>query len=170
MISIYRVGVQLLTVLQNLIPISKFKTSFVREPYLHILKTDNLRKHMTAVRTVSHKLEIETGRYTNTPRIDRKCKLCSMNVVESEFHFLLICPKYNILRRLYVPHRAWPTLQYFHKLLSSENKKTIINTAKFIMYATQCRDDAIIQFVIMSLNTCKPILAETVYTITCDAS
>ncbi len=102
---------------------SKFKTSFVREPYLHILKSDNLRKHMTAFRTVSHKLEIETGRYTNTPRIDRKCKLCSMNVVESEFHFLLICPKYNILRRLYLPHRAWPTLQYFHKLLSSENKK-----------------------------------------------
>ncbi len=49
---------------------ARFKNTFCRESYLHSLKSHNLRKYLTAFRTVSHKLEIETGRYTNAPRAE----------------------------------------------------------------------------------------------------
>ena len=36
-------------------------------------------------------LQIETGRYTNTPAANRICKLCHLEI-EDQYHFLLICP------------------------------------------------------------------------------
>ena len=40
----------------------------------------------------SHKLHIERGRYENVPRDERFCKFCNMSQIESEYHFLLVCP------------------------------------------------------------------------------
>lgn len=56
----------------------RYKDSFEREPYLNVLKSDIQRKYMTAFRTASHKLEIETGRYTNTPRNNRIYVNCAI--------------------------------------------------------------------------------------------
>ena len=39
-----------------------FKTDFKFEKYLHIIKNDQLRIHLTQIRLSSHTLEIETGR------------------------------------------------------------------------------------------------------------
>ena len=41
-------------------------------------------------------LEIERGRYVNKLECDRVCSLC--NVVENEYHFVMICPIYQELR------------------------------------------------------------------------
>ena len=48
-----------------------------------------------------HNLAIERGRYENTPRDERICKNCNLNMVENEYHFLLVCPMYRDLRRKY---------------------------------------------------------------------
>ena len=40
-------------------------------------------------------LEIEFGRFHNIERDERKCRLCNMNAVESENHFLLCCPNFT---------------------------------------------------------------------------
>ena len=46
-------------------------------------------------------LEVETGRYTSTPRQDRICKLCRVEC-EDELHFIFRCPKlYNERLELY---------------------------------------------------------------------
>ena len=54
---------------------TRYKKSFIMEKYLQILSNDTLRKHMTAFRLVSHRLEIEMGRHDNIPREQRLCKV-----------------------------------------------------------------------------------------------
>ena len=43
-------------------------------------------------------LAIETGRYRNIPADERLCKICNLNLVEDEIHFLCFCPRYQELR------------------------------------------------------------------------
>ena len=50
-----------------------------------------LRTAYTRFRLSSHNLRIETGRWSGTPRDNRKCK-CDMNCVQDETHALLECP------------------------------------------------------------------------------
>ena len=73
-----------------------FKHDFKCEPYLQNVKNTNIRKMFTRLRTSSHSLEIERGRYVNKLECDRVCSLC--NVVENEYHFVMICPIYRELR------------------------------------------------------------------------
>ena len=47
-------------------------------------------------------LEIETARYSNTPRNERIGKLCDSGDIESEYHFLFHCNALNNVRcRMY---------------------------------------------------------------------
>ena len=50
----------------------------------------------------SHSLEIEIGRHKNpkVPVDQRICNKCVLNVIEDEFHFLVICPKYDNIRKI----------------------------------------------------------------------
>ena len=62
------------------------------------------RKNFSKLRISAHNLAIETGRYTKpveTPREKRTCFYCKE--IETEFHFIQICPLYSTLREnLYV--------------------------------------------------------------------
>ena len=57
------------------------------------LKIDNFqhRRAITKIRTSSHKLEIETGRWDNTSPDQRFCKNCALNEIENEIHFIFEC-------------------------------------------------------------------------------
>ena len=78
-----------------------YKFTFEMENYVKILSRQK-RRNFTKLRISAHHLEIETGRYTNpsTPRSERKCKSCSLNVIGDEKHFLLVCPKFKDDREL----------------------------------------------------------------------
>jgi hypothetical protein len=86
-----------------------YKTVFGFEDYLSIVKNERLCKLMACFRLCSHTLAIETGRYTGTTRNQRICQLCTQNVVESEFHFLLCCSRYSDIRSKYFKLTSWPT-------------------------------------------------------------
>ena len=92
---------------------------------------------------VSHKLEIERGRYNNILRENRKCKMCNGNIIENEYHFLLVCPLYREIRKEHLkPYfQRWPTLNKFDILMQSANKKDIINLAKYIFNANEIRNN-----------------------------
>ena len=75
-----------------------FKTEFTYEKYLDVIVNDRQRMDLSRLRTSSHKLEIETGGYENIERINRVCKCCNQNVVESEYHFISCCQLYSDLR------------------------------------------------------------------------
>ena len=69
-----------------------FKNNFNIDLYLIHIQNINYRRILTKLRLGVLELEIETGRWTNTDRNDRICKLCTLNLVEDEYHFTLICP------------------------------------------------------------------------------
>lgn len=78
----------------------KFKLSYSLENYVTLLK----RKFISVfckLRISSHKLRIETGRYSS-PRLppeQRICNHCNLGEIEDEFHFIMRCTLYNDLRQ-----------------------------------------------------------------------
>ena len=75
------------------------KCKFEMEPYVTMLPFE-ARRDFAKLRTSSHALEIEVGRYKDTPREERICKLCNLNCVENEAHFLISCPYYKDERKI----------------------------------------------------------------------
>jgi hypothetical protein len=119
-----------------------FKHKFQQEKYLEIISENKYRIALTRFRISSHDLLIETGRHTNIDRQNRICKNCNMNMIESEYHFLLVCPKYRDLRKKYIKpyYQSWPNIQKFINLLSSYSKCTLNNLAKYIFYSNKIRE------------------------------
>jgi len=76
-----------------------FKTHLRLEKYLMTSANYQGRALMTAIRIGTNKLQIERGRWIQQKRLERVCKQCSMNQVENEVHFVLLCPKYEELRQ-----------------------------------------------------------------------
>lgn len=97
---------------------SLFKHNCELEKYLQVIHENKYRIALTKFRTSSHSLYIETGRYDNTPRESRLCRFCNMNVIENEYHFLLVCPNYRELRNRYLkPYYChWPNIYKFESL------------------------------------------------------
>jgi hypothetical protein len=119
----------------------KFKQFFEFEDYLVSISNETTRKSLTRFRLSSHNLEIEQGRFNGIDRQNRLCKLCNQNVIESEYHFLLCCNKYDDLRRQYLGNIPWPNVHKFKQLMSTKNKFKLFKIAKFIDESMKCRNN-----------------------------
>ena len=75
-----------------------YKTELKMENYLNNIYVEKYRIALTKFRLSSNDLAIEKGRYTNVEIDLRYCEHCNQNVIENEYHFLLVCPKYRHLR------------------------------------------------------------------------
>ena len=79
------------------------KLSFGIENYLDVLPR-KLRINISKLRLSAHQLRIETGRYARN-RLDRAlrlCTLCDKSDLEDEYHFVLVCPVYDSIRKKYI--------------------------------------------------------------------
>ena len=121
----------------------KYKTTFGYEDYLDSIANETLRKQISCIRLSSHNLEIEAGRYMGIDRNQRSCKLCNLNVVESEYHFIMCCPKFSEIRERYLGRLTWPSINKFVVVMSSTHKKKMNNLAKFIKEAYKIRTNAL---------------------------
>lgn len=72
------------------------KVDLAPEPYLK--HNPRLSTFLTRLRTSQHHLFIDTGRWRNIARENRRCILCSSNQVEDEIHFLRYCLPYYQIR------------------------------------------------------------------------
>ena len=122
---------------------SQFKTEFKLEKYVECISNDMLRSQLAALRLSAHNLEIERGRHLDVPRENRKCRLCSMGMVESEYHFILVCPLYSELRRAFLTRSAWPSVAKFINIMSSDSTRFLIKLARFIKSANATRAQAL---------------------------
>ena len=113
------------------------KTTFETEKYLTKVTNVNHRIALTKFRCATHKLLIEEGRYRNIPREDRICIKCNMNEVETEYHFLLVCPFYRDIRHRILPkyYCHWPNMNKFKYLLKTLQSSTLRQLAKYIYEA-----------------------------------
>ena len=75
-----------------------FKSELHVEDYLYYVTNRRSRSLLGQFRMGILPLYVETGRFNNTPLERRLCTCCSLNEIEDEYHFLMICPKYDNLR------------------------------------------------------------------------
>ena len=97
--------------------------SYLRKPINPLYKT-----YISRFRLSSHTLKIEQGRYTNDRRENRKCTLCNLNDIEDEFHFVLKCPFYSLLRNNYVKSYYYkkPSVFKMIQLFSVQNISELV--------------------------------------------
>ena len=72
----------------------KFKRNLLLEDYITHYTSKRCRSLVAQFRLGILPIHIETGRFTKTPLNERICKICDLNEIEDEYHFLLSCPKY----------------------------------------------------------------------------
>ena len=77
---------------------SKIKSELKLENYLLFFSNFKMRQLFTKFRVSDHSLEIESGRYKNITREERKCKNCNLNEIGDEYHFFLKCSANHSLR------------------------------------------------------------------------
>lgn len=104
---------------------AKYKTTMNIATYLS-LSNHNSRRLIALIRSGTCKIEIENGRMQGTNREQRLCLQCNQRMIEDEYHFVLVCPKYRDLRLNHLPkyYTKWPTLQKFINLMSSDSVRT----------------------------------------------
>ena len=114
-----------------------YKDSLSMETYLETIHVNKSRVSLSKFRLSSHDLAIEKGRYNNINRENRLCTYCNMNVIENEFHFLLVCPKYRHLRiKYFKPYFCqWQNVDKFKILMSGQNRNTLLKLSKYLYYA-----------------------------------
>ena len=112
-----------------------FKHEFIFESYLDQIRDSRFRIWLT-------RLAIEKCRHQNIARQERVCNNCTMSVLETEYHYVLICPKFYNLRTNYIKiyYYTWPTLHKLTQLLSSKSNITVQNLSKVIFFANRMRN------------------------------
>ena len=117
--------------------------------YLTSIRNPKLRQLFTKLRISDHNLMIEIGRRTRpiTPVLERKCTLCSLNSIEDEVHFLIVCPFYSqprsqlfsFLNCRYSTFKFLSSHEKFIYVLGSRDPAIINQTSQYISKATQLR-------------------------------
>ena len=115
--------------------------NFEMSPYLTILVNKKQRNALAKLRLSSHQLNIETGKHRDIAHAERKCNLCNTQDLEDEYHFSLICPVYNELRKVYIQKYFYvkPSMFKFIALLNSTTPKVLKKLANFILKASELR-------------------------------
>ena len=117
------------------------KENFNRTNYLNKMTITTYRNAVAKLRLSAHNLFIEIGRHRNIVRNERICSLCTLNEVEDEYHFLLICPAYNELRHLYLKKYYYnnPSMLKLIQLLNCENVKVLNGIGIFYIKVNEMR-------------------------------
>ena len=120
-------------------------SNFEFQRHLEVLQIEKYRKSLCKLRVSSHRLEVEMGRWAKPNKIlydNRKCSVC--NVLEDEFHFVIICSLYKDLRKIYIKRYYWqrPNMLKFLELFATENITIIKNLSIFIEKAFKLRDQS----------------------------
>ena len=91
------------------------------QKYLSALTSSKRKINIAKIRTNSHELHSETGRWAvpKKLRMERLCHLCENTNIEDENHFLLECFAYNHIR------------SHFHKLCCNTDLPSILRCQNY---------------------------------------
>ena len=131
---------------------NKFKSSFVFEPYLYMLKNHKHRVAVAQLRTSSHTLAIERGRYAR-PKVqicDRTCNVCG--ILEDETHFLIHCSLYKrerevLFSNVLIIHTGFSDMSDENKfvfLLENTDQQVLTWVGKFIYKSFKIRAEELL--------------------------
>ena len=110
-----------------------FKNQFGIENYLLRLP-ETIRLWLPKLRTCNLKIPIETGRWYNIPKTERKCTLCDEGIGD-EYHYLFMCNNDYVsdLRKKYIPkyYITYPSLLKMQNMFSLCHSKLLSNVSIF---------------------------------------
>ena len=119
-----------------------FKIDMRLEPYLNFNLPKPIYTSIARFRLSSHNLNIELGRHKRpyVPAEARICEKCNQNLVEDEFHCLMICTKWTELRnklfevacRMIDGFLIISQIEQFHVLMTSKNIDLNFALGKFL--------------------------------------
>ena len=112
---------------------SNLKTCYGLEGYLLCNLSFSQRKSLTRLRTSSHRLNIELGRYKNIPRSGRICLRCDSGEIDDEIHFLFKCNTYNTQRN-----------HLFETIEKSCGNFTGLNLENKLLWLLSCENEEIL--------------------------
>jgi hypothetical protein len=85
-------------------------------------------------RAGNSKIPVVTGRFTGIARHERLCRLCQLNELGDEFHYIMTCPKFRLDRKKLIRETVWtrPNMRKMGELFSSNDARELHNLAEFI--------------------------------------
>ncbi len=97
------------------------KSDLKVEKYLELNISKYEKSLLSQLRYGILPLRVETGRFVNERREDRICKLCNLNQVEDQLHFVFHCPLYagnreELYRKARLSIQTWDQLSDIDKL------------------------------------------------------
>ena len=94
--------------------------------------SDQYKGILAKYRLSSQQLYIEVGRYSRIQKTERKCRMCTSNDIEGEFHFILVCQRYSDIRTKYINGYYYnrPSVYKLIWLIQTHNIKALNNLAK----------------------------------------
>jgi hypothetical protein len=122
---------------------AKIKNSVYMEQYLLDNRlTWKQKRTLAKFRLGDHRLKIETGRHCRPklPPEERICTVCKSSKVEDEVHFIIECPKYDLLRNKYNIRIASPDQNTFVSLMTANNYQDWKNLAGYLEEAFEVRE------------------------------
>ncbi len=118
----------------------EFKKELKFENYLSDLDV-SIQYFLTRFRTCNHRLPVETGRYTNILKCNRKCNFCNLDDIGDEYHYLCLCPRFNEIRLKILKKDVLkkPSVYEFCKLIINTQNKLIkiAKLSKVILHIIQ---------------------------------
>ena len=113
------------------------------QSYLNNVNLSKYRIVLSRLRLSSHRLNVETGRWHKPnpiPFDERKCINCES--LEDEYHFIIECQLYTVIRNLYIKKYYFtkPSMFKFIQLLTSQNVNEQRKLGMFIFKAFELRN------------------------------
>ena len=120
-----------------------FKSSLYPEKYLSLSINFKFRQILACFRTSCLPLGVEEGRCTGVMYNERYCRVCNVQKVEDEYHFLLECSVYRDLRCMYLPDYLFrqPNPCTFHRMLRLTDEASIRKLSIFLYKAFEKRKE-----------------------------
>lgn len=102
----------------------------------------SLKNYIAKIRLSSHNLAVEVGRYRKVDKHNRFCFYCK-DCIEDEYHFILQCPLYKLIRVKYIKPYYWqkPSMFKLIQLLSVNNVKELCNFGMFLRKSFSLRSN-----------------------------
>ena len=128
---------------------AKLKTDYELEKYLTVDLSQNMMREIARLRTSTHKLAIETGRYQRpvVPSNERLCKICNMGQVEDEVHFITKCTAYSkhrevLLSEMNLTNYNKSPEEKFIKIMKTSKDTEVIALGRYILACLQSRKNS----------------------------
>ena len=110
-----------------------YKQIFEFENYFNILENKDIFT-FCKFRTTNTKLPIETGRWNNIARENRKCQLCQENQIGDEFHYIMRCSNFHDKRESCIEKRYLTRINVlkFKEIISSKTQSKLRKLCQLI--------------------------------------